>query len=141
MSKTIELQIEKSRVLVEGLNKNIESLRAKGISEDSLQSMTNDLNLLKEANDECDKAREELSLKVKRMNQILAGVKEAFAEKKRIIKTSYPQEQWINYGVQDKRLFKLPKTLQHLQKQHLHHLAISPSGQYCIQCNDSPRIG
>ena len=37
MSKTIELQIEKSRVLVEGLNKNIESLRAKGISEDSLQ--------------------------------------------------------------------------------------------------------
>ena len=86
MSKTIELQIEKSRVLVEGLNKNIESLRAKGISEDSLQSMTNDLNLLKEANDECDKAREELSLKVKR-----------------IIKTSYPQEQWINYGVQDKR--------------------------------------
>ena len=103
MSKTLELQIEKSRVLVEGLNKNIESLRAKGISEDSLQSMTNDLNLLKEANDECDKAREELSLKVKRMNQILAGVKEAFAEKKRIIKTSYPQEQWINYGVQDKR--------------------------------------
>ena len=46
---------------------------------------------------------EELSQKVKHMNEILTSVKEAFAEKKRIIKTSYPQELWIKYGVQDKR--------------------------------------
>ena len=47
--------------------------------------------------------REELSQKVKHMNEILTSVKEAFAEKKRIIKTNYPQEHWIKYGVQDKR--------------------------------------
>ena len=47
--------------------------------------------------------REELSQKVKHMNEILTSVKEAFAEKKRIIKSSYPQELWIKYGVQDKR--------------------------------------
>ena len=103
MSKTIELQIEKSRVLIEGLDKNIESLRAKGISEDSLQSMTNDLEQLRLANEECDRIREELSQKVKHMNAILTTVKEAFAEKKHIVKTSYPQELWMKYGVQDKR--------------------------------------
>lgn len=103
MSKTIDLQIEKSRVLIEGLSRNIESLRDKGIVSDELQAMTADLERLKVANDECDKIREELSQKVKNMNAILSGVKEAFAEKKRIIKVNYPQEQWIRYGVQDKR--------------------------------------
>ena len=103
MSKTIDLQIEKSRVLIEGLSKNIETLRDKGIVSDELQAMTADLERLKVANDECDKIREELSQKVKNMNAILSGVKEAFAEKKRIIKMNYPQEQWIRYGVQDKR--------------------------------------
>ena len=103
MSKTIELQIEKSRVLIEGLGKNIEALRAKGISEDGLQSMTQELEQLRVANEECDRVREELSQKVKHMNAILTSVKEAFAEKKRIIKTSYPQELWIKYGVQHKR--------------------------------------
>ena len=103
MSKTIDLQIEKSRVLIEGLSKNIETLRDKGIVSDELQAMTADLERLKVANDECDKIREELSQKVKNMNAILSGVKEAFAEKKHIIKVNYPQEQWIRYGVQDKR--------------------------------------
>lgn len=103
MSKTIDLQIEKSRVLIEGLSRNIEALRDKGIASDALENMSADLDRLKASNDECDRIREELSLKVKAMNEILAQVKDAFAEKKRIIKTNYPQEQWINYGVQDKR--------------------------------------
>lgn len=103
MSKTIDLQIEKSRVLIEGLGKNIETLRDKGIASEELQAMAADLERLKLSNDECDKIREELSRKVKAMNDILTTVKEAFAEKKRIIKTNYPQEQWIQYGVQDKR--------------------------------------
>lgn len=103
MSKTIELQIEKSRVLIEGLSKNIDALAGKGISDSSLQSMTKDLEQLSLANEVCDRVREELSQKVKHMNEILTSVKEAFAEKKRIIKTSYPQELWIKYGVQDKR--------------------------------------
>ena len=103
MSKTIDLQIEKSRVLIEGLGKNIETLRDKGIASEELQAMAADLERLKLSNDECDKIREKLSRKVKAMNEILTTVKEAFAEKKRIIKTNYPQEQWIQYGVQDKR--------------------------------------
>ena len=85
MSKTIELQIEKSRVLIEGLNSNIAELRSKGI------------------NDECDALREKLSGKVKEMNEVLKRVKDSFADHKRIVKSNYPQERWINYGVQDKR--------------------------------------
>lgn len=103
MSKTIDLQIEKSRVLIDGLRKNLDALKGKGFSSDELDAMAADLDALKVANDECDAVREQLSQKVKVVNGILTGVKEKFAEKKRIIKQSYPQEQWLHYGVQDKR--------------------------------------
>ena len=59
MSKTIELQIEKSRVLIEGLRKNIDALAGKGISDSDLQSMTKDLEQSASANEECDRVREE----------------------------------------------------------------------------------
>ena len=103
MSKTIELQIEKSRILIEGLNSNIAELRSKGINDESLTNMSNDLVTLKKINDECDALREKLSGKVKEMNEVLKHVKDAFADHKRIVKSNYPQERWINYGVQDKR--------------------------------------
>ena len=102
-SKTIELQIEKSQVLIEGLNRNIAELRPKGVKDESLTSMTNDLSTLKKMSDECDALRENLAGKVKEMNAVLMHVKDAFANHKRIVKTNYPQERWINYGVQDKR--------------------------------------
>ena len=103
MSKTIELQIEKSQVLIEGLNRNICELRAKGVRDESLTAMSNDLTTLKKMSDECDAIREDLSGKVKTMNEVLKRVKEAFANHKLIVKRNYPQERWINYGVQDKR--------------------------------------
>ena len=103
MSKTIDLQIEKSRVLIDGLRKNMDELKSKGFSNDELNRMAADLDALQAANDECDKVREELSTRVKTVNGILENVKTMFAEKKKIINQNYVQEQWIRYGVQDKR--------------------------------------
>ncbi|MBQ2950274.1 MAG: hypothetical protein IJE12_04410 [Prevotella sp.] len=103
MSKTIDLQIEKSRVLIDGIRKNLGVLEDKGFNNEELDLMCQELNALKAANDECDAMREQLSAKVKNMNSILKRVKDVFAEKKRIIKGYYPQEEWIRYGVQDKR--------------------------------------
>ncbi|MBR2034822.1 MAG: hypothetical protein IJ984_02100 [Prevotella sp.] len=103
MSKTIDLQIEKSRVLIDGIRKNLGVLEDKGFNNEELDLMCQELDALKAANDECDAMREQLSAKVKNMNSILTRVKDAFAEKKRIIKGYYPQEEWTRYGVQDKR--------------------------------------
>ena len=47
MSKTIELQIEKSQTLIEGFNRNIAELRSKGVRDESLNAMSNDLVTLK----------------------------------------------------------------------------------------------
>ncbi len=103
MSKTIDLQIEKSRVLIEGLRRNMNALHDKGFSNEQLDAMSAELAKLHEASEECDRMREAVSAKVKNTNSILAGVKEKFAESKKIIKDFYPQEEWIRYGVHDKR--------------------------------------
>ena len=103
MSKTIELQIGKSQTLIEGLRKNLDELKERGISDADLCKMSEDLKLLVKCNADCDALREELSQKVKRMNTVLNDVKDSFAAKKKVIKLNYPQEEWRKYGVMDKR--------------------------------------
>ena len=56
-----------------------------------------------EFNAEVDRLREELSPKVKQMNDILTAVKTAYGENKKTLKGYYPQERWADYGISDKR--------------------------------------
>lgn len=102
MSKTVELQIEKSRHLVEGLHKHLNGMGG-GITGDEIKSMEQSLKELEMANDEIDRLREELTPRVKHMNEVLVRVKEAYIEKKRTLKGYYPQERWADYGIPDKR--------------------------------------
>ena len=61
------------------------------------------LKELEAANAEVDRLREELSPKVKHMNEVLARVKATYADKKKTLKGFYPQERWADYGIPDKR--------------------------------------
>jgi len=81
MSKTVELQIEKSRNLVEGLRKHLNGIGG-GVTNDEIGQMEQSLKELEVANAEVDRLREELTPKVKQMNEVLARVKEAYADKK-----------------------------------------------------------
>ncbi|MDD6392684.1 MAG: hypothetical protein PUG21_00110 [Prevotella sp.] len=103
MSKTIETQIEKSRSLIEGLRANMSSLPEREINANVLDSMAEELHRLDEANKECDELRALLPEKVRNMNSILIGVKDIYAEKKRIVKGMFPQTEWLRFGVADKR--------------------------------------
>lgn len=103
MSKTIEIQIEKSRNLIEGLRRHVKEMGERGVSNSEIGEMEQALNQLTEANAEVDRLRDELAPKVKRMNEILATVKTAYAESKKTLKGYYPQERWLDYGIPDKR--------------------------------------
>jgi len=102
MSKTIEIQIEKSRNLVEGLRKHL-SAKATGVTSSEIANMEQAVKELVTANEEVERLRAELAPKVKQMNEIMSQVKTAFAEKKKMLKGCYPQEQWAEYGIPDKR--------------------------------------
>lgn len=103
MSKTVEQQIEKSRNLVDGLRKHLKTGVGGGVTNDEIHVMEQRLEALQAANAEVDRLREELSPKVKRMNEIFAEVKAAYVNKKKTLKNCYPQEQWADYGIPDKR--------------------------------------
>jgi len=103
MSKTVELQIEKSSSLVSGLRKHLSNGKGGGVTTDDISRMEKDLQALRQANDEVERLRDELAPKVKHMNEMMAAVKDAYAEKKRTLKGYYPQEQWLEYGIPDKR--------------------------------------
>lgn len=103
MSKTIELQIDKSNFLIEGMRRNIGELSRYGISEGDLAEMDSSLQQLSDISNECDAIRSELSKKVQCMKEQLTTVKQQFADKKGVIKSNYPQEVWMKYGVTDKR--------------------------------------
>ncbi|MBR1447209.1 MAG: hypothetical protein IJ588_00485 [Prevotella sp.] len=103
MSKTVELQIEKSRGLVVGLRKHLSEGEGRGVTAQEIDQMEQTLSELEAANREVDRLREELAPKVKHLNEVLTQVKVAYADKKKTLKGFYPQEQWAAYGVPDKR--------------------------------------
>ncbi len=102
MSKTVEIQIEKSRNLIEGLRKHLNGIGG-GVTNEEIDAMEQAVSELTAANDEVERLREELTPKVKKMNAVMDRVKEAYAEKKKTLKGYYPQERWADYGVPDKR--------------------------------------
>ena len=80
------------------------SLYAQSSVESFMADELADFNkFLDEANKECDELRALLSEKVRNMNSILIGVKDIYAEKKRIVKGMFPQTEWLRFGVADKR--------------------------------------
>ncbi len=103
MSKTVELQIEKSRNLIEGMRKHLSSGVGGGVEHAEIDEMERQLAQLTEANNECERLRAELAPKVRHMNDVLASVKTAYGEKKKMLKGYYPQERWADYGIPDKR--------------------------------------
>ena len=102
MSKTVELQVEKSRNLIEGLRKHLNGIGG-GVTNEEIENMVNALSELEKANAEVDRLREELSPKVKHMNEVFDAVKGGHQELKQKLKSLYPQEKWAEYGIPDKR--------------------------------------
>ena len=103
MSKTTEIQIEKSRNLIEGLRRHVKEMGERSVSSTEINEMEKTVEMLSEANKEVDRLREELTPKVKKMNDLMSIVKASYAESKKTLKGYYPQERWPDYGIPDKR--------------------------------------
>lgn len=103
MTKTIEIQLEKSRMFVKGMKRHISEMGERGVTNAEVAKFEENLATLEQQSAEVDKIREELSVKVRRMNETFLAVKETYSDAKKVIKGYYPQERWIDYGIPDKR--------------------------------------
>lgn len=103
MSKTVELQVSKSMLLINALKKKYADVKDKGVKMVDLEDMEIQLEKLQKASKEVEEMRARLSEKVKTTNAILGQIKQSYQSTKEIIRNNYPQERWQEFGVIDKR--------------------------------------
>lgn len=103
MSKTIENQIEKCRMLAGKLKEKGADAESLGITAAMLAGLESKMAALADASRECDELRKTVSERVKKTNMLFVDVKDTYTEMKKKVKARYPQERWAEYGVPDKR--------------------------------------
>lgn len=103
MSKTYAIQVEKSRTLIAGLRKNLETAASLGITTEALNKLEKDSEEADKMNTELDTLRAEVSEKASVANKKLTDVRTQVQSMKNIIKKNIDQTQWENFGIFDKR--------------------------------------
>lgn len=102
MSKTIRLQVEKSRSLIKGLRKHLNE-GGSGISSQQIASMEQTVAELLAVCEQCERMRADILPVVKRTHELMNDVKADYSNNKQVIRNNYPKEIWIKYGLTDKR--------------------------------------
>ena len=103
MSKTVENLIEKCRRLIAGASGRTGELKQLGVSESQLTQLDASLQQLAVMSNDCEAMRAQLHDKVAAMHTALDAVKGSFLSIKGTIKQEYPQAEWIEWGIDDKR--------------------------------------
>lgn len=103
MSITILNEIDKAKVLVDGMRKNLDKAKQLGIEAPALDRLEKAYTVLKTKDDELDALRRQATLKVKENNELLADMKAQMLTIRKAVKENYPQQEWMDFGVQDKR--------------------------------------
>lgn len=103
MSVTILNEIDKADVLVTGLKKHLAEMKQLGIGADAIKRLEEAAKTLRQKDEEVDALRRQASLKGHQNRELLADLKAQMLEFRKAVKNRYPQNEWINYGVQDKR--------------------------------------
>lgn len=103
MSKTYLSQVEKVKMLAEGVRSHYDLAKQHGITIEQLDKM---LHLSEEAialNYEVDQLRTKTSEKVREANALLSELKATWMPVRSTIKSAYEQTEWSKFGLLDKR--------------------------------------
>jgi hypothetical protein len=103
MSVTNLNEIDKADVLVAGLRKHLKEAQEVGITTDAINRLEEASKNLRQKDKEMDEMRRQATLKTRENQNLLADLKAQMLEMRKAVKARYPQNEWIKYGVQDKR--------------------------------------
>ena len=103
MSKTYLNQVEKTKMLVNGLSDNQTLVRNVGISDEQVAELSQIAVEAEVLNKAVDDLRAALSVKTREANRKLVELREKTLAAKRVIKRCYEPERWQNFGILDKR--------------------------------------
>jgi methyl-accepting chemotaxis protein len=103
MSKTVSDQVKRFQTTVGSMKSNFNLLLGKGVKQEQLDKLGEDLTTIAAMNDEIDKLRTEVKKKSRIMNRNLVQVKLNIKDAKKIVKSNFEPSEWEKFGVLDKR--------------------------------------
>jgi hypothetical protein len=103
MSKVYSEQVNKTKLLLTGLKKNIDLLKNKGIDEQSISKLQSDNCLAETYDAENDKLKAEIRTKTHQAYIKLNEVKKQVQSVKKIIKRDFDKSRWQEFGINDKK--------------------------------------
>lgn len=104
MSKpTYADRISKAQVMVAGLRANAALVNRRGLDEMFINRLDGDRLSAGTLNDQQEKLKGDLNLKTVELDAKMGEMDKEFAEAKKIVKMDFPQEQWKQFGIDDKR--------------------------------------
>lgn len=103
MSVTNLNEIDKADVLVAGLRKHLKEAQELGITIDALNRLEEVAKAMRQKDAEVDELRRQTTLKVRENMNLIADMKAQMLTMRKAVKARYPQNEWIEFGVQDKR--------------------------------------
>lgn len=103
MSKTFETQVMKVRNLAEEMKKHLNELSAKGVKQETLDSLIKTSEEAIRISREVDVLRDAASKKLREANMVLDDVKVKYNELRMVVRNNYPIDKWCEFGLMDKR--------------------------------------
>lgn len=103
MAKTYSMQVEKARILLEGLRKNLAQVSGHGVTEEALAQLERDAAETERMDAELDALRLQVSEKAGVANKKLEELRIQVQALKQIVKRNFDQTRWETLGVPDKR--------------------------------------
>jgi len=103
MGKTVNEQISKGRTLCEGLKSKISEVESRGISSEMIEKLETLCSKTATEGEEQDRIKDMYHAKTAEVSKLMAELKDSIATIKRAIKPYYPQNEWIKFGIEDKK--------------------------------------
>ena len=96
-------QISKAQVLISGLKANANQIARRGLDEAFVTRMDNTRTDATALNDEQERLKAALKMKTAELDAKLVELDLQAAEARKVVKMDFPQNQWKEFGIEDKR--------------------------------------
>lgn len=101
--KTYAEQISQAQVMTAGLKNNAAQVARRGLDEAFVNKLEADRLAAVALNNEQEKLKADLKAKTAQLDATLTELDKGLAEARKIVKLDFPQGQWREFGIEDKR--------------------------------------
>lgn len=102
-TRSFAQRINDAEVMHSGMVNNMETAASRGWSEEKNEHLMAIRNEAIQLNDEQEKLKAELKMKTAELNAKETQLEESMKEAKGVVKLAFPQTQWKEFGITDKR--------------------------------------